>query len=162
MKKMSGAWVSASTLAATLWISACGPAVTAGTQAGTQVSASRSWEVSFELSGGIAGVTKQMTISHDGQLVAENPKRRTRAEKRVSPDQLRDLDRMVGQYQPAPAAATGTLSRRCADCMHYRLTATRAGDERALSESGTVEGRRPGDPDLIGFLIAVLNEAIPP
>ncbi len=157
MTKMSGALVSASTLAATLWISACGPAVTAG----TQVSPSQSWEVSFELSGGIAGMTKQMTISHDGRLVAENLKRRTRAEKRISPDQLRDLDRMVGQYQPAPAA-TGTLSRRCADCVHYRLTATRAGDERALSESGTVEGRRPGDLDLIGFLIAVLNEAIPP
>jgi len=156
--KMRGALLSASILAVTLLISACGTSVTAGPQA----VAARSWEVSFELSGGIAGMMKQMTVSHDGRLVAENLKRRTRVEKRMSPDQLRDLDRMIGQARPEQATPTGILGRRCADCIHYRVTVTGAGDGRTLSEGGTIEGRHPGDPDLIGFLIAVLNEAIPP
>ena len=155
---LRGALSSANTLLAALSISACGPSVTAGSQA----VAARSWEVSFELSGGIAGTMKQMTISHDGRLVAENLKRRTRVEKRMAPDQLRDLDRMIGQARSEPATPAGTLGRRCADCIQYRLTVSGAGDRPTLSESGTTEGRRPGDPDLVGFLIAVLNEAVPP
>jgi hypothetical protein len=158
ISKVHGALLSAGTLATAISISACGSAVTAGTQA----DAIRSWEVSFVLSGGIAGMTKQMTISHDGRLVAENLKRGTRAEKRISPDQLQNLDRMVGQYQPMPASATGILGRRCSDCINYRLTVTGTGERPALSENGTIEGRRPSDPDLIGFLISLLNQTVPP
>ena len=155
---MHYALLSASALAAALLICACGPGVTAGAQpAGAQ-----SWEVSFELSGGFAGMMKRVMISHDGRLVAENLKRRTRVEKRMAPDQLRDLDRMIGQARSEPATPAGTLGRRCADCIQYRLTVSGAGDRPTLSESGTTEGRRPGDPDLVGFLIAVLNEAVPP
>ena len=155
---MHYALLSASALAAALLICACGPGVTAGVQsAGAQ-----SWEVGFELSGGFAGMMKRVTISHDGRLVAENLKRRTRVEKRMAPDQLRDLDRMIGQARSEPATPAGALGRRCADCIQYRLTVSGAGDRPTLSESGTTEGRRPGDPDLVGFLIAVLNEAVPP
>lgn len=108
-------------------------------------------------------MTKQLRISHDGRLVAENLKRRARVEKRMSPEELRNLDRMISQSQPATAPLSeGVLGRRCADCINYRLTVTRAGDRPALYENGTVEGRRPSDPDLIGFLISLLNETAPP
>ena len=152
------ACVPASMVAVALLTSACVP----GGAGGAQSADTRSWEVDFELSGGFAGITKQMRISHDGRLVAENLKRRTRVEKRISPDQLRDLDRMIGQARSRPEAAAGTLGRRCADCIHYRLTVAGVGDRPTLSESGTIEGRGPGEPDLIGFLTAVLNEAVPP
>jgi hypothetical protein len=121
------------------------------------------WEVDFQLSGGFAGMMKQLRISHDGRLVAENLKRRARVEKHLSPEELRNLDRMITQSRPAPAAMPqGTLGRRCADCINYRLTVTGTGERPARSESGTIEGRRPSDPDLIGFLISLLNQTVPP
>src|SRR5882672_383835 len=109
--------LAASVVAVALSISGCVPAVTTETQA----VAARPWEVGFELSGGFAGMAKQMTISHDGRLVAENLRRRVRVEKRLSADQLRELDRLVEQAELAPGMAWGSPGR-CADCMQYRLT----------------------------------------
>lgn len=103
-----------------------------------------------------------MRISHDGRVEAEDLRRRTHVERRLSPDQLRELDTMIGRTRTAPDAGPRSLDRRCADCIHYRLTVTEVGGGRTFSESGTIEGRRPGDPDLIGFLIAVLNEKVSP
>lgn len=123
----------------------------------------RPWEVDLQLSGGFAGMMKQLRISHDGRLVAENLKRRTRVEKLLSPGELRDLDRMIAESRPAPAAVPqGALGRRCADCINYRLTVTGMGERSPLSEKGTIEGRQPADPDLVGFLISLLNQTVPP
>ena len=154
---MRSVLLSASMVAVTLLISACGPAVTAGTQA----DAARSWEVGFELSGGIAGMMKQMTISHDGRLVAENLRRRIHVEKRLSTDQMRELHRLIEQAQSAQGAAMG-FPGRCADCTQYRLTVTGREGRPAVSEGGTLEQRQSGSPELIKFLIGVLNETIQP
>ncbi len=151
------ALLAASVVGAALSISACLPLVTAGTQAG----ATRPWEVGFELSGGIAGTMKQMTISHDGRLVAENLRRRVRVEKRLSADQLRELDRLVERAESAPGMATGS-PRGCADCMQYRLTVTRSGGRPTVSESGVIEQRQSRSPELLVFLAAMLNETVQP
>ena len=153
--RMRGALLPSSTFAVSLLVSACGPAVTAGTPAG----ATRSWEVGFELSGGIAGMMKQMTISHDGRLVAENLKRRTRVEKRMSADQLRELHRLVEQAQSVQGTAMGSPGR-CADCMQYRLTIREPESRASVSESGAIEQRQSRSPELLKFLIAVMNETI--
>jgi len=152
---MRGALISAKTVAVTLLISACVPVITAGTHAG----ATRSWEVGFELSGGIAGMMKQMTVFHDGRLVAENLRRRIRVEKRLSTDQLRELHRLIEQAESAPGMAMGSPSR-CADCMHYRLTVTGPEGRPTVSESGAIEQQQSRSPELIKFLIVVLNETI--
>jgi len=117
--KMRRALLAAGAVAAALSISACLPAVTAGTQAG----AARPWEVRFESSGGIAGMAKQMTVFHDGRLVAENLRHRVSVEKSLPSDQLRELHRLIEQAESAPGMAMGFLDR-CADCTQYRLTYT--------------------------------------
>lgn len=154
---MRSTLLSASTLAVFSLISACGPAVTAETQAG----AARSWEVGFELSGGIAGMMKQVTISDDGRLVAENLRRRVRVEKRLSADRLRELHRLIDKAEPAPETATG-FPGRCADCMQYRLTVRGPGGRPMVSEGGAVEQQQSRNPELIKFLIAILNEITQP
>ncbi len=154
---MRSALLSGSMVAVTLLISACGPAVTAEAQAG----AARSWEVGFELSGGIAGMMKQMTISQDGRLVAENLRSRIRVEKRLSTDQLRELHRLIEQAESAQGTAMGSPSR-CADCMQYRLTVTGREGRPAVSEGGILEQQQSRSPELIKFLIGVLNETIQP
>jgi len=156
-EKMRSTLLSASMVSVTLLISACGPAVTAGTQA----DATRSWEVGFELSGGIAGMMKQMTISHDGRLVAENLRRRIRVEKRLSTDQMRELHRLIEQAESAPGTAIG-FPGRCADCMQYRLTVTGPEGRPAVSEGGAIEQRQSRNPELIKFLIVILNETTQP
>lgn len=140
-----------------------GPLRAAPAAAEAKSAEARPWEVDFHLSGGFAGMMKQLRISHDGRLVAENLKRRTRVEKNLSPEELRNLDRMIAGSRPAPAPVPqGTAGRRCADCINYRLTVTGTGERPALSENGTIEGRQPSDPDLIGFLISLLNQTVPP
>jgi hypothetical protein len=113
--------------------------------------------VGFELSGGIAGMMKRMTIYRDGRVVAENLRRRIRVETRLSPDRLRGLHELIEQARPAPGVATESL-RRCADCMQYRLTVTGPEGRPAVSERGTIEQQQ--NPDLIKFLIVILNEII--
>ena len=154
---MRSTLLSASTLAVALLISACGPAVTAETQAG----ATRSWEVGFELSGGIAGMMKQLTISEDGRLVAENLRRRVRVEKRLSTDRLRELHRLIDKAESAPGTATG-FPGRCADCMQYRLTVSRPEGRPTVSEGGAIEQQQSRNPELIEFLIVILNETTQP
>jgi hypothetical protein len=153
--KMRGAWLFASTLAVTLSISACMPAAAPGTLAG----AALAWEVGFELSGGIAGTMKQMTISHDGRLVGQNLRRRTSVERRLSADQLREIHRLIERAQPAPETAVRSLGR-CADCMHYRLTVTGPEGRPRVLESGSIEQQQSRNPDLIRFLIVIINEAV--
>ena len=152
--KMRGALLCTSAVAVTLLISACVSAVTAGTDTGS----SRSWEVSFELSGGIVGMMKQMTIFDDGRLVAENLRRRTSVERRLSADQLRELHRLIERAPSAPGMAMRSLGR-CADCMQYRLTVTGSEGRPTVSESGAIEQQQSRNPDLIKFLIGILNES---
>jgi hypothetical protein len=155
--KMRRAFLAAVMVAAALPMSACVPAVKAETQA----DAARSWELVFELSGGFAGMAKQMTISHDGRLVAENLRRRVRVETRLSEDRMRELHRLIGEAQSGRGAARDSPGR-CADCMQYRLTVRGPGGRPALSEGGSLERRQSGSPELIEFLVAVLNETIQP
>ena len=152
---MRGALLSASAFALTLFVSACVPAVTAGKHAG----ATPLWEVRFELSGGVAGTMKQMTIFHDGRLAAENLRRRLSVERRLSADQLRELHRLIERAQPALEMAVRSLGR-CADCMQYRLTVSGPDGRPRVSESGAIEQQQSRNPDLIRFLIVILNEAI--
>ena len=152
---MRGALLSASAFAVTLFVSACVPAVTAGNHAG----ATPLWEVRFELSGGIAGTMKQMTIFHDGRLVAENLRRRISVEKHLSTGQLLELHRLIEHAQSASGMAMESLGR-CADCMQYRLTVTGPDGRPRVSESGAIEQQQSRNPDLIRFLIVILNEAI--
>lgn len=136
-------------------ISACVPAVTPASEAG----AAGPWEVSFELSGGIAGAMKQIVVSNDGRLIGENLKRRTRIEKRLSADQVKELDRLIGQAESAPAPADSPS--RCADCIEYRLTVSRSGGRPTVFESGFVGQRQSRSGELLRFLAAILNEAVP-
>ena len=149
---MRGPLLSVSTVSVILLISACVPEVNPETPAG-------SWELRFELSGGIAGTMKQMTIFHDGRLVAENLRRRINVERRLSADQLRELRRLIERAPTTPGMATLSLGR-CADCMQYRLTVTGPDGRPRVSESGAIEQQQSRNPDLIRFLIVILNEAI--
>jgi len=153
--KMCDALLSASAVAVTLSISACLPVATQRTPGG----ATLSWEVGFELSGGIAGTMKQMTISDDGRLVAENLRRRLSVERRLSADQLREVHRLIERAQPA-SEMTVQSPDRCADCMQYRLTVTGPDGTPRVSESGAIEQQQLRNPDLIRFLIMILNESI--
>ncbi len=151
--KMRGALLAASVVTTALLISACVP--------GTHAGATGSWKVGFELSGGFAGTMQQITISHDGQIVAENLRRGISVEKRLSADQLRELHRLIGQAKSAPGEVTGSLGR-CADCMQYRLTVTGPEGRPTVSESGAIERQQSSNPELIKFLIVILNETIQP
>jgi hypothetical protein len=155
--KMRRVLLAAGVAAAALSISACVPAVTAGTQAGTALP----WEVRFELSGGIAGMVKQVTVFHDGRVVAEDLRRRSRVEKRLSAGQLLDLHRLVEQAESAPEMAVDSLSR-CADCTQYRLAVTGSEGRPRVSERGAIELQQSGSPELIKFLSRILNETIQP
>jgi hypothetical protein len=106
-------------------------------------------------------MVKQMTISQDGRLVAENLRRRTRVETRLSADQLRELNRLIEEAEAAPGMAAGSPGR-CADCMQYRLTVTRSGGRPAVSESGVIEQRQSRSLELLVFLTAILNETVQP
>jgi hypothetical protein len=171
MMRICGAFVAANAVALGLVMSACIQA-SGGDGASGQA---RLPEVVFGMSGGIAGIAKEMTISPDGRLVAEDQRKKTRVEKQLSGSEQQELDRLIQQAKsptvanasvtpPNRHAALPSVSKsgRCADCIQYHLTVQATTGRSRIVEAGSLEQQSPNNPELIKFLAELLSKVMPP
>ncbi|MBI5962087.1 MAG: hypothetical protein HY863_01305 [Chloroflexi bacterium] len=116
-----------------LVISSC--ATSAQSAAPTQASDCQpptEWEIDFSRSGGFAGQAQSITISSNGNMVAQNLRSGEKLESKLSQDELEKLAGMLAQACPFEGSRT---NMGCADCFIYKLTVTMNGRQYSLEAS---------------------------
>lgn len=124
-------------------VSACGPARLEPAGPQPLPSPAQSWTLSLKQSGGVAGVSLEVTASSDGQLTAKDNRSGRSVMQRLSPTELAQLTALYSAdvpviRQPGPSG--------CADCFVYDLEASSSGkvtslraDDTTLDASGAGE-----------------------
>ncbi|MEX2143111.1 MAG: hypothetical protein WD740_00830 [Anaerolineales bacterium] len=79
-----------------------------------------SWHLSLEVSGGLAGIHRQLTLSSLGELVATDHNTATVVALQISAAELIEVANLVSRIQLAATAPAGSLPP-CNDCFEYTL-----------------------------------------
>lgn len=86
------------------------------------------WSVSLDISGGIAGQMRNISVDQSGLAILTDKKTASRAEQSLSAQQVQALARLI---ETLPASKSGTRqSSQCRDCINYQLTAEFNGVKR--------------------------------
>ena len=129
-----------------------------GTVSGKQHS--EYWTINYEVSGGFAGIRRQLNVSNDGSFVASDLKRKRRVEQQASPEQIVKIADALSKIDFAQLPAMEPkLSSRCADCFHHKLTVTKDDQPHKLNFDDTTL-KDPACAALIGLLSTMLNQAL--
>ena len=96
------------------------------------------WSLTFHMSGGIAGLNREMEFASSGSATATDHRRSRQVRRQVSQDELLEIDRLVASAVAGDAPASSS----CRDCLNYAIELRRAGqqitiraDDRSLSNS---------------------------
>ena len=77
------------------------------------------WSIIFSYSGGIAGLSRQIQISSDGQFTAMDVYGNNTATGTLTPDQMAELKELIESSEYiAPVGIEGG----CADCFYYEIS----------------------------------------
>ena len=129
-----------------------------GTVSGKQDSGS--WTIEYEVSGGFAGIRRQLNLSGNGRIIASDLKRKRRVEQQAPPEQLVKIAEALSKIDLSRLPATGPkLSNRCADCFQHALTVANADQHYKLYVDDTTL-KDPACAELIGLLSSLLNQAL--
>lgn len=91
-------------------------------QTQTDGTADSKWSVILNISGGIAGQMRQISVDETGRAVLVNKKTKSQIEKQVTPQDLQNIARLV-KLLPVKTAPD-QRSSQCRDCISYQLVAT--------------------------------------
>jgi hypothetical protein len=75
------------------------------------------WRLEIHLSGGFAGLNRELQLSSTGELSANDRRRDTHVTARVSADEISKIGSLIPVAPASPSRKTG-----CADCFLYDLT----------------------------------------
>jgi cell division protein FtsL len=118
------------------------------------------WQVKYNLSGGIAGIIRELTLNSDGQLIAVDSRNNIRKEISASPDQLGEVKKLLENLQTA-SENVPKPTQNCFDCLNSKITITL--DKKTyttdLQDSGFGGGETKYQ-KLDGFLSKMLNQAL--
>ena len=75
------------------------------------------WSLTFELSGGFAGLDRRLELTSAGAATARDRRRRRDVTRQLPPDELTEIDRLVA------SAVSLDMSNRtsCRDCLTYAI-----------------------------------------
>lgn len=135
-----------------------------GTPATAQQTAAREltrdWHASLDLSGGFAGIRRQITVNADGSLIASDAKHGRKVERTLQSEQLTRLEALLTALASAPEQRSErTFPGRCADCITSRLNATFNGQHYAATARSGEQTAQPYA-DLIAQLARLLQETL--
>jgi hypothetical protein len=112
--------------------------------------------VDFQVGGGFAGVRQYLSISDEGQAVARDEKRGTEARQQLDAAQLAHIR---AAFAKVASSEDRKLSRRCADCIQYSVSATIDGARhQATLVAGAQETSSYGE--VISLLSKILQETL--
>ena len=75
------------------------------------------WRLQLRLSGGFAGLNRELELSSTGELSASDRRRDTHVTARVSSDEIAKIGSLIPATPASPAGKSG-----CADCFLYDVT----------------------------------------
>jgi hypothetical protein len=118
-----------------------------------------SWEIEYNLSGGLAGILRQLKLSSSGRLLASDLKKKIHIEQQVPAEQLSEIAGILRKIDLSRAPKTHRdLYQGCADCFQHELTVVADGQRHKLYvDDTTLE-----DPEyvpLIKLLSSLINQA---
>lgn len=129
-----------------------------GTVSGKQHAGS--WTIEYEVSGGFAGIRRQLILSGNGRIIASDLKSKRRVEKQAPPEQLVKIADASSKVDFSRLSATGPkLSSRCADCFQHALTVVNV-DQRYKPYIDDATLKDPALAELIGLLSSLMNQAL--
>jgi hypothetical protein len=89
---------------------------------------SEPWQLSLEVSGGFAGIHRQVTLSNTGELAATDHNTGANAAAQLSAADLGEVASLVSQIQLSDVPANNIL-QSCNDCFEYTLRMTIGGEQ---------------------------------
>lgn len=121
----------------------------------------KSWSLQYQLSGGIAGLRRQLTLNSDNQLFAIDEKRNKRIRQQASPEQITNVTTLLENLKlPAASVAPFRLNNRCADCFQYRLALTFNNQQQTINLDDSQLQQNPEYAKLISLLSSILNQTL--
>jgi hypothetical protein len=112
------------------------------------------WRLAMHLSGGFAGLDRQLELASTGELTAADRRRGTQVTARVTAEDIAQLAELI----PA-APLPSTAPSGCADCLLYAVTIEAHGGSLAVALDDVSLGRSPVAP-LVKRLNELLNQAL--
>lgn len=94
----------------------------------------KKWVIEYTISGGFAGIRRQLAINSSGHLTASDQKLRKNIEQQISQKQLAEIVNILVQYNFSLSNDNiSKLSNRCADCFVYTLNLTADGSKGKIT-----------------------------
>lgn len=112
------------------------------------------WRLEIHLSGGFAGLDRQLELSSTGELTASDRRRDTHFTARLPAGDIAQIDSLIPVAPAESARRTG-----CADCLLYDLTLHAHGQSVVVHLDDTSLGRSGVEP-LIKRLLTLLDRAL--
>jgi hypothetical protein len=128
----------------------------AATAGQSQASSTSPWTVTFQLSGGIAGVMRTLTVSNTGAVTAEDSRRPGRVSGQATPDELKAIAAFVAAEVPA----SQSRSASCRDCLLYELEVNGGRRSGYQFDDATLTGSVV-EP-VVRTLVTILNRTLTP
>jgi hypothetical protein len=120
-----------------------------------QRTAVENWQVTLRLSGGFAGLQRELELSSTGQVTAIDRKLNKQVKTEVTETELTEIASLVTKAQPYPSGR----AERCRDCLEYHLD-VRADSRRFSTDLDDTNLTSSGLEALIKALITVQNRAL--
>ena len=99
---------------AVVLLSLCAPGCGAQ-RVGTPPAQNESWRLTFHVSGGFAGLDRQLTLTEPGDAVATDGRRNRQINRQVSGNELQEIDQLVKSV----TALDAPTRTQCRDCLEY-------------------------------------------
>lgn len=94
------------------------------------------WHITYELSGGYAGIRRRLELSRSGILVAQDLKQQKRVEQRIPEQELDKIAKILAENDfMQGTGARDKLSNRCADCLQQVITLATEGEQYRIDNN---------------------------
>ena len=113
------------------------------------------WQLTLQLTGGIAGIDRQLELASTGELKVTDRRRGTHAVTQAPPSELAQIASMVADLKSVDAVRPST----CRDCIQYDLTIRLSGRTLVFSVNDVSVVGTPVEP-LTKVLTGALNREL--
>ena len=128
-------------------VSACGSGQTPIPTQSLDCQSPKEWKIDFSLSGGIAGLSRSLSMSSHGNVVVQDLRS---GEKNVSALTKDELNKIAGMLAEACPFESGKSDSECADCFEYKLNVLMDGRQYRLKANDVSVPKSSAS--LIGYL----------
>jgi len=138
-----------------LFSSAC---VTQDNAVATTNNKKQSWSVILSISGGFAGLMRNISIDEDGSIIINDLKNSKSIRKKLNNKELQDLSDLLDKLKGTSSSSSSPgFSRNCKDCYQYKLS-IRWQNSQVLASLNDINLKKSPYKALVIFLKRILSK----